>query len=513
MADEDKGPDLAAGVALSRLDEGVPLAGHVGEADVLLVRRGESVHALGAHCPHRGAAMADGLVANGTIRCPWHHASFALESGAPSAPSLDPLPCWRVERDGETVRVLERLEPSRVSSGSEARVADADAHPESIVIVGAGAAGEAAAETLRAHGYAGALTLVSDAAGLPLDRTNLSKGYLAGDMDEAKLALRPREFYESRDIALEDGSRVASIDRGAHEVILENGTRLPYAKLLLATGATARTLDVDGADDGRVHTLRTLEDARGIVETAVRARRAVVIGASFIGLEAAAALRGRDIEVSVVAPEAVPLARVLGDTLGAFVRELHASKGVDFRLESEVEAIDGDGVRLKGGETLAADLVVVGIGVTPDTALADAAGLDVDDGILVDARLHTSDPDILAAGDVARWPDPRGEGRVRIEHWQVAQRQGQCAARNLLGADEPFDDVPFFWSKHYDANIRYSGHAEDWERIDTEGDVERRDFAATFVGADGERRAMASVGRDRDNLAFAATLENVSGRG
>ena len=510
MSDDDQGPDLTAGIDASDVAEGVPLEGRVGEHAVVLVRRGETIHALGANCPHRGAAMATGLVVGDTIRCPWHHAVFDLADGAARAPSLEPLPCWRVERDGETLRVRERATFERPPV-ADANATDTANAPDSVVVVGAGAAGDAVAATLRAHGYEGRVTLLSADERPPIDRTNLSKGYLAGDVDdESSLALRDEGFYRANDIELRLGARVEAIDRDAHEVQLAGGERVPYAKLVLATGANAVPLPVPGADgDGRVHVLRTLEDARGIVHAAKGARRAVVVGASFIGLEAASALRARDIETTVVAPDEVPLAKVMGETLGRFVRELHEDNGVTFRLEEHVEEIVPDGVRLEGGDTLPADLVVVGIGVKPDVDLAEAAGLDIDDGVLVDARLQASDPDILAVGDIACWPDARGGSRLRVEHWQVAQRQGECAARNLLGANEAFADVPFFWSKHYGTNIRYSGHAGGDARVETDGKPADGDFAAVFVedGPGGEApRAMASVGRDRANLAFAARL-------
>ena len=520
MTDDDQGPDLTAGIDASRVIEGTPLEGHVGEHALVLVRRGETIHALGAHCPHRGAAMASGLVVGDTIRCPWHHASFDLADGAARAPSLEPLPCWRVERDGETLRVRERATfAAPPVTGADATEADAGA-PASVVVVGAGAAGDSVAATLRAHGYRGAVTLLSADDRAPIDRTNLSKGYLAGDIeDETALALRDEGFHRENDIELRLGARVESIDRDAHEVRLVGGERVPYAKLVLATGADAVALPVPGAEgDERLHVLRTLEDARGIVGAAKEARRAVVVGASFIGLEAASALRARGVETTVVAPDDVPLATVMGETLGTFVRELHEENGVSFRLGGKVEAVVPEGVRLEDGDVLAADLVVVGIGVKPAVALAEEAGLDVDDGVLVDASLVTSDPDILAVGDIARWPDGRSGGRVRVEHWQVAQRQGECAARNLLGAGEAFTDVPFFWSKHYGTQIRYSGHAGPDARVETDGTPADGDFAAVLVeGEDGagEPRAMASVGRDRANLAFAARLagERVAGDG
>ena len=232
----------------------------------------------------------------------------------------------------------------------------------------------------------------------------------------------------------------------------------------------------------------------------------MVVGASFIGLEVAASLRQRGLEVNVVAPEARPLARVLGETLSDFIRELHESKGVVFHLEEQVAGISADAVELEGGKRLEADLVVVGIGVRPRTALAEAAGLAVDDGIWVSDMLETSMPGIFAAGDSARWPDPLSGERVRIEHWTVAQRQGQRAARNILGACDARAAVPFFWSQHYDIGINYVGHATHWERIETDGDPADHDFTARFIAED-RLLAVATIFRDRESLKAEAEME------
>ena len=367
------------------------------------------------------------------------------------------------------------------------------------MIVGGGAAAFATAEMLRREGFAGSITLLSADDAAPYDRPNCSKDYLAGSAPEDWIPLKPPEFYREHAIETALGTDVTGIDIKAHQVAIAGGRNVAFDKLVLATGAEPIRLDIPGAREPHVHTLRSLGDARAIIANAKDAQRVVVVGASFIGLEVAASLRARELEVHVVAPERRPMERVLGREFGDFIRELHEEHGVVFHLEETVTAIEGKNVRLKGGTTLPADLVIVGIGVRPRIQLAEQAGLTIDRGVVVNAYLETSAPGIYAAGDIARWPDPHSGEPVRIEHWVVAERQGQTVARNILGRRERFADVPFFWSQHYDLPINYVGHAEKWDALEIEGDIKARDCLVRYR-RDGKLLAVASIYRDVDSL-------------
>jgi apoptosis-inducing factor 3 len=504
MADgqgEPRGPDLTLGIAASDLGDGAMLLGHVGDETVLLARRGAELFAIGATCTHYNGPLAEGLLVDDTVRCPLHHACFSLRTGeALRAPALNPVPCWQVEQTGSEIFVRQKIENPKFE-----KLVEPKKDIKTIVIIGGGAAGNAAAEMLRRQGYAGELIMLSADDALPYDRPNLSKDYLAGTASEDWIPLRTADFYSEQKIDVRLKTDVQSIDVAGRAVVLGDGKRLGFDRLLLATGADPVRLDVPGAGLANVHYLRSLDDSRAIIAKAKNAKKVVVIGASFIGLEAAA-LRHRNIEVHVVGPQARPLERVLGPELGDMVKAIHEDNGVVFHFGTSAAAIEEGAVVLKNGERLAADLVVAGIGVKPNVSLAASAGITADNGIVVDEYLETNISGIHAVGDIARWPDPHGGGAIRVEHWVVAERQGQTASINMLGGRQRFDAVPFFWSQHYDVTISYVGHAEKWDKIEIDGDPTKRDCKVTYLNA-GKKLAVATVSRDLESLRAEVELE------
>ena len=502
-ASQDK-PDLRNGIPEGDLADGMMLVGQVGDEAVLLARKGAEVFAIGATCTHYGGPLGDGLMVADTVRCPWHHACFSLRTGeALAAPALNATACWRVARRDGRIFVRDKVsEPGRRMPAKPPTAGP----PGHMVIVGGGAAGYAAAEMLRREGYGGGLTIISADDAPPYDRPNLSKDYLAGTAPEEWIPLRPLEFYAENEIELRLGSTATAIDLSRRRVMLGSGETLGFDRLLLATGAKPIRLQVPGAELPHVRTLRSLADSRELIARARQGSRAVIVGASFIGLEVAAALRHREVAVHVVAPEARPMERVLGPVLGDFVCLLHELHGVVFHLGRTVAAIEAGRVRLDDGSSIDAELVVVGIGVQPRVNLARQAGLAIDRGVLVDEYLETSAPGIFAAGDIARWPDPYSGDRLRIEHWVVAERQGQIAARNMLGRRERYAAVPFFWSQHYDVSIDYVGHAAAWDEIAQDGDVSAHDAALRFRKA-GRTLALATIFRGRESLLAEAAME------
>jgi NADPH-dependent 2,4-dienoyl-CoA reductase/sulfur reductase-like enzyme/nitrite reductase/ring-hydroxylating ferredoxin subunit len=494
------GPDLTQGVPLDSFADG-KLAGHAGGEEVLLVRNETGLFAIGAHCTHYNGPLAEGLVAGSSIRCPWHHACFDLSSGeALRAPALSPLACWRVEEQNGQVFVREKLKQPKPRHSAPAEAVNR------IVIVGGGAAGFAAAEMLRRRGFSGSIVMVSSDGAAPVDRPNLSKDYLAGTASEEWVPLRPDSFYRKAGIELNLNTEVIRIDRKERCAVATNGKNFPYDRLLLATGAEPVRLTVPGADLPHVHTLRSFADSQAIIEAAKGTHSALVIGASFIGLEVAASLRTRGIEVHVVAPERRPMERVLGPEMGDFIRGLHEEHGVVFHLEDTVAAIEGQRAILKSGQVVEAGLVVAGIGVRPRLALAEQAGLTIDHGVLVNEFLETNASGIYAAGDIARWPDPHSGENIRVEHWVVAERQGQAAALNMMGECQKFDAVPFFWSQHYDVPVNYTGHAAQWDAIEIEGDIKAKDCLLKYKRK-GRTAAVASIFRDLENLQAEVAME------
>jgi len=497
-SDKLEGPDFEKGFNIDDVPDGMMLLGHAFGEAVLLARHDDELFAIGATCTHYGGPLAKGLMVDCTVRCPWHHARFDLRTGeAIAAPALNNVACYKIDKRGKKCFVTGKIDEKPVRKPKSS--------PASVVIVGAGAAGGAAAEMLRREGYDGPVTLIGADEFLPYDRPNLSKDYLAGTASEEWIPLRSADFYREQKIDTFINTSVTAIDPQKKNVTLSDGRSLGYGALLLATGAEPVRLAIPGDDLPHVCYLRTLADSRRIIDKAKNSKRSVVIGASFIGLEVAWSLRERKLEVAVVGKGSLPLEKVLGRELGGLVRDTHEANGVKFHLGRTPAAIQDRYVQLDDGTKLDCDLVVVGIGVRPNIAIAEQAGIATDNGVLVNEFLETNVPGIFAAGDIARWPDPRA-GRIRVEHWVVAQRQGQTAARNILGARERFAVPPFFWSNHFDVHIHYVGHGNGANQPTVSGNLKAKEASVIF--RDGDRlTAVASVGRDLENLKAELALE------
>ena len=496
-----KGPDFARGVSLTKFADGAMLQGHFKGEPILAARRAGTYFAIGASCTHYGGPLADGIMAGDTVRCPWHHACFSLRTGeAIRAPALLPLTCWKVETTASKLFVRGK------ESAKKPQPASPTKSLKRVVIVGGGAAGEAAAEMLRREGYRGNLTIISADDSVPYDRPALSKEFLIGSASKKMLPLHASDFYRKHEIDLILNTRVAAIDPRGKTLQLVKGGRRKFDALLLATGASPVRLDVPGANLPHVCYLRTRADCDAIIAKAGKSKRVVLIGASFIAMEVASSLVQRKLEVHVVAPEAIPMERVLGPEVGEFLHRLHERKGVVFHLQQNVVAIDERKVTLKDGATIEAGLVVIGVGVNPLTELAEHAGIETDRGVLVNEHLETSVPGIFAAGDIARWPDPHTGERIRVEHWVVAERQGQTAARNILGQRQRFDLVPFFWTTQFDFTLNYVGHAEKWDQLDIDGSIEDQNCKLSYKRG-GKTLAVATVGRDRNSLYAELAME------
>ena len=484
---------------------------------VLLTRQQGQVHAFAPNCPHYGAPLEKGKVVNGKLICPWHHACFRLDSGhLCEPPALDDLPKFAVREAGGRILVQLPASPPASTDKPEATptaevggTPPAPASPptdtRTFVIVGGGAAGEFAAQTLRREGFAGRVVLIASEETVPYDRTKLSKAYLAGKAKPETLPLRERDFYTQQQIELLTGTRATGLDIAKQEVQLDGQPPLHYDQLLLAPGSTPNLLPkLPGHDLAGVLPLRTQADADALLAATKDAKQVVIIGSSFIGMEAASILVGEGRQVTVIAQEKVPFERVLGPEIGAMFRKLHEEKGVKFETEAEVTSIAGErghvvGIELQSGKLVPADAVVLGVGVRPATEFLNKSfALDKDGGLPVDAFLQAAE-NVYAAGDIARFPLAPAGQPTRIEHWRVAQQHGQAAARNMLDQREKFTAVPFFWTQQYGKSLRYAGHAEKWDEIIYQGEVEKQDFLAFYVQA-GRIAAVAGMGRDTDML-------------
>ncbi len=479
----------------------------VGDDSILLVRINGEFHAIGAWCTHAGAQLAKGVLCNCHLRCPWHHAVFDAATGDPlEPPAFDGLPQFdlRIEDDNVIVTVPEPIPEQRSMAMAKY---DPRADDRCFVILGTGAAGASAAETLRQRGFAGRIVMVTQEDHLPYDRTPLSKTYLKAEQDKPAPTLRSEEFYNAHGIEILTGYRVNQVDVSAKTVSLDGSGSMKFDKLLLATGATARKPAVRGADLPNVFTLRSLDDCDRIRRELTSASRAVVVGAGFIGMETAATLRERGLAVTVVDPQSVPFERSLGSRIGRMIQAAHEQQGVCFQLGAQVARFDGadrvEAVVLRNGQRLEADVVIVGIGVEPATDLLEGVRRNPDGSVTVDQYLRLTS-DVYAAGDIARFPDWRGGQPIRIEHWRLAEQHGRLAACNMVGTAQPFKAVPFFWSNQYKLRLRYAGHAARWDDLIVHGETSECKFIAFYVNGD---RVLAALGCKQDRqLAAAAEL-------
>lgn len=472
-----------------------------GETKLLVARLGNDVYALQGTCPHYGAELAKGALCQGRVICPWHHASFAVKGGAwLEPPALEGLKTYPVTVDGDTVTVTLEARPP------EPPEAPPNGEGQTTIILGGGAAGFTAALELRRRGYRGRVVMLSSQARAPYDRPNVSKEFLAGQARPEWMPLRDADWYREQGIELRLRVEVDRVDVQGRTLHLTKGETLSYDDLIVATGGEPRELRVSGADLGHVETLRKLGDAEQLVEEAQEARKVVIVGASFIGMEGAASLMSRDdlkLHVTVVGREQVPFERTLGAEVGRALQALHEQRGVTFRLGAEVERFEGDpsgqtgavsAVVLKGGERLEADVVLLGLGVRPATDMLPKDLLTERGEVRVDAHLRAA-PHLYACGDIARFPDPHQPGDLRVEHWRVAEQHGRVAGANVAGMETEYRGVPFFWTQQYGESLRYVGHAEQWDETVTWGDVTQRDFL-TFYVQGGQVRAASGMKRD-----------------
>jgi NADPH-dependent 2,4-dienoyl-CoA reductase/sulfur reductase-like enzyme/nitrite reductase/ring-hydroxylating ferredoxin subunit len=460
---------------------------------VLLFRDSDGLYAVGGTCPHAGAPLIEGVQHGNRIVCPWHKATFCLRTGALlEPPAVDPLPRFDVRIESGRLE-LSRTEETRGQPAADSRC---------FVIAGGGAAGAVAAQTLRQEGFGGRIVMLDRENRVPYDRTTLSKYFLSGEQGAEKSPLQTQSFYRQNRIERKT-AQITRVDAEGRRIVCADGSVFTYDAALLATGGAPKRPPFPGAD--KAFLLRNRADADAILERAERSERAVVLGASFIGMEVAASLRERGLDVTVVAQEKAPFEKQLGARIGGVFTRLHESHGVRFRLGQEIAALRDGAVALKSGEKLPADLVVAGFGVAPATDYLTGIDRNEDAGITVDATLQAA-RNLFAAGDIARFP-LRGDGQpIRVEHWRVAEQQGRVAALNMLGRNVRYDAVPVFWTIQYLKRLDYIGHAMDWDDVVVHGDPEKPEFLAYYV-KDGRVAAAVGLDRDRDTAALVELFE------
>jgi len=475
-----------------------------GDTSVLVARINGNYHAVAATCTHYGAPLAEGVLNSDRIVCPWHHACFNATTGdLLEPPALDSLEHYELTIKDERILVA-------IPEGSQGRrvpdmtAPDPASDKRVFVILGAGAAGYSAVQTLRGEGFRGRIVLITREDRLPYDRPNLSKDYLQGHAEPEWMPLRPDEFFDEHKIEVLSGKEVTRVDAGTRTISFKDSEKLSYDALLIATGGVPRTLKIPGSDLKNILTLRSFDDSDAIIAATNGAKHVVIIGASFIGMEGAASLKSRGVEVTVVAPGKTPFETTLGPEIGALFKDLHEKNGVQFKLGAKIVRFTGsgavDGIEIDSGEKIAADLVLVGVGVRPATDFLNGVNLNKDGSIVVDKYLRAAS-DLYAAGDVASFPSAYTGEQQRIEHWRTALQQGRIAALNMAGKETPYASVPFFWTQQFESTLRYVGHASGWDEIIVDGNIASQDFVAFFIKND-RALAVASMNRDQPMAAI-----------
>jgi len=475
----------------------------IADTPVLLVRQGDKVHAFSADCPHAGAPLEQGAICNGRIVCPWHKGTFAIADGSliepPALAGLQRYPV-AIENGNVLVSPEAQTEPAHTAT----------ADTRTMAVIGAGAAGAAACATLREAGFDGRLVLIGPEHGMPYDRTVLSKFVLAGDMPPEQIpSLLPDDFLSTQRIERVEAN-VVKLDTGAKQIDLSNNLTLHYDAALICTGGIPKPMDVPGSNLRGIFLLRSRDDAAMILAALEGARKALIVGASFIGLEVASSLRKRGLEVTVAAPGRVPLASQFGDELGQMFQRLHEKNGVVFRMQSKVAAFLGDDIvseaELESGEKLPVDVVIIGTGVRPATDFLHGVQLADDGGIPVDSSMRAA-PGLYAAGDIAQFPLPRSNKTLRIEHWRVAQQHARVAALNMAGGDEHYTGVPYFWTYHFGKSVEYLGHASEHDEVVIDGDLDAQAFIA-YLMKDGQVAAAVACDREAPAARLAEAMRS-----
>ncbi len=472
------------------------------EPDILLIRTGGRYYATDAYCPHYGAPMETGILTGGKIMCPWHHASFEVASGRlKDPPALTGLKTYQLEiRGNDIILQAENDQPQPEKQGSG----------KTFVIIGGGAAGNAAAQELRRQGFTGVIKMISADDHAPYDRTNLSKDFLQGDMDPDWLPLNPEAFYEKNGIELILGRKVTGIDTDKYRVRFSNDETMKYDRLLVASGGKPRKPKIPGIGLPNIFTLRSRDDAEKILSAAEGAREVVIIGASFIGMEAAENLTGEKRNIHVVAPEKTPFSHTLGEQVGTLIMDQKKKDGVNFHLGQKVKAFKGSGtveeVVLENGDTITTDMVVLGMGIEPAGDFLPHFE-KVKDGSLLTNKFMEVENDIFAAGDIATFPYWKTEQLIRVEHWRVAEQQGVAAARNMLGMRKPLEIIPFFWVNLAGLHMRYVGYAAGWDDTIIHGDLQEQNFIVYYINS-GRVQAALGSGKDEEMALIEELLKN-----